>query len=136
MTTDEFPVDWASQKGLGNAGSVIWRTQSAPARSAVTSEPIPCGAWWRVTKYHELRDSRSARNTLTMPTKRLVQVSSAYQPPVKPRGPDRPPVEGPGQCDFVCPVCGRVLGKWLPEQYDSTVVLECWCGTYSTFPKP
>jgi len=72
----------------------------------------------------------------TMPAKRLVQISSADRTPVKPRGPDRPPVEGPGEWDFVCPVCGRVLGKGLPEHYQTTVVLECWCGTYSTFLKP
>ncbi len=69
-----------------------------------------------------------------MPAKSLVQVSPADRTPVKPKGPNRPPIVGPGQWDFVCPVCGRVLGKGLPEQYQSTVVLECWCGTYSTFP--
>ena len=69
-----------------------------------------------------------------MPTKKLVQVELDGRRPYKPTGPDRPPVMGPGNWDFVCPACDRVLGKGLYEHYQSTVVLECWCGAHSTFP--
>lgn len=68
-----------------------------------------------------------------MPTMQLIKVNPVGRSVIKLRGPDQPPVQGPADWDFLCPVCNRVLATGLDERYYSSSELECWCGTYCGF---